>query len=83
MSDTPEMSPSAAQRSERTYGGSGRIGTRLRELVLGSEQLAIGIENIGQGDHASLVGFLRGISRPLQCGDLGEQLLLMSLELHQ
>jgi len=46
----------------------------LRKLVLGGEQLAIGIENIGQGDHASLVGFLRGIPRSPQCGDLGEQL---------
>ena len=70
------MSPSAAQRSECTHRGSGRIGTGLRELVLGGEQLAIGIENIGQRDDASLVGFLRGISRPLQCSDLGEQLLL-------
>ncbi len=38
----------------------------MRELVLGGQQLAIGVENIGQGDHASLVRFLRGASRPLQ-----------------
>lgn len=77
------ISPSAAQRSERAHRRSGRIGTRLRELVLGDEQLTVCIKNIGQGDHASPIGFLRGISRSRQCSDLGEQLLLMSLELHK
>jgi hypothetical protein len=37
----------------------------LRQLVLGTEQLAIGIENIGECDHAPLVSFLRGVARAL------------------
>src|SRR6185437_297289 len=79
----PTRSPSTAECSECTHRGSCSVGTRLREFVLGGEQLTIGVENIGQRDDASLVGLLRGISRTCQCGDLGEQLLVVSLELHQ
>ena len=78
-----DISPPPAQRAERSHRGPGRIGTCLRELILGGEQLAMGIENIRQRDHAALVGFLRSISCPLQCSDLGGQLLLVSLDLHQ
>ena len=78
-----DISPSPTQRPECSHRRPGRIGACLRELILGGEQLAIGVENIRQRDHAALVGFLRSISCPLQCGDLGGQLLLVSLELHQ
>src|SRR6185437_13742265 len=74
----PKRSPTPAECSKCTHRSSGRICTGLRELVLGGEQLTIGVENIRQRDDASLVGLLRGISRACQCGDLGKQLLLVS-----
>src|SRR5215472_14177344 len=76
-------SPASSQRTEGGDRFSGRAFSRQGEIVPCHKQLPIGIEDVGKGNRARFISFLRAVPDTLQSCDLDEDFIASQFRLGQ
>src|SRR5215471_2084776 len=75
--------PASSQRPEGGDRCSGRGFSRQGEIVPCHKQLPIGIEDVGKGNRARFISFLRAVPDTLQSCDLDEDFIASQFRLGQ